>query len=324
MGREVSESQPPRSKVDGEHSGSSSHEAIAVEQGELRMTVKQGRHMGRILGIGAGALAFAGLVGSATAVELGADDEVRYVQRDMVLPPMTVSPWLDMRVIRIGGGLGGIIEYSQNIGAKFVPLENLQIKASPVSFYAGDFSGYGTAGLGAMYRFVNEEMFEMGVELNVPVGSTGRLGAVGMSGGFPMRLHIKDSVRIDTGLFVTGLFDTNFSNQAQFGLAKIDDAPIFVPDPMIPIEASFQIIDEIFVGLDTGFGAANIDDAGDTIFIPFGFRFGGTVPMDGRPFVDLSTGFRWPAFILTGSPDTVEAGYFEIQLVRADFHFDLN
>jgi hypothetical protein len=279
-----------------------------------------------LLAVSTGALAMCGLASTASAVELGADDELRYVQRDLVLPEMTVTPFVDMRVIRVGNSFADAVFYSQNIGVKFVPLENLELKASPFSFYAGDGSGYGTVMLGGTYRFFSDDTFEVGVTANVPVAATGVLGGIGMSGGLPIRVHVDDVLRIDTGLFISGLFDTNaaYGGDAQFAIARADDAPFFLPDPGVPLEASFQIVDMIFAGMDTGFGIRAFGDPGDQIFVPLGFRVGANLDMDGRPFVDLTTGFRWPVFIYTGSPDTVEAGVFDVQIVRADFHFDVS
>lgn len=279
----------------------------------------------RLLAVSTGALATCGLISTAAAVELGADDELRYVQRDLVMPEMTVTPFVDMRVLRVGGAAGGAVVYSQNIGVKFVPLENLELKASPLSFYAGDATGYGTVMLGGTYRFFSDDTFEVGVSAHVPVAATGPLGGIGMSGGLPIRVHIDDVFRIDTGLFLSGLFDTNFfPGDPQFGVAKADDAPFLLPDPGVPLEASFQIVDMVFAGMDTGFGIRAFGEPGDEIFVPLGFRLGANLDMDGRPFVDVSTGFRWPIFIYSGSPDTVEAGVFDVQIVRADFHFDVS
>lgn len=281
-----------------------------------------------LVGLSSGALTLLGLVSSASAVELGVDDELRYVQRDLVLPEMSVTPFVDMRVLNVGVGAFNATIYSQNIGVKFVPIENLELKASPFSFYAGDATGYGTVMLGGTYRVYNDDSIEVGVTANVPVAATGDLGGIGMSGGLPIRLHIDDAFRLDTGIFIGGLFDTNiaFGGDPVFAIAKADDAPFFLPDPGVPVEASFQIVDLVFAGLDTGFGIRDFGhpDAGDNIFVPLGFRIGANLDMDGRPFVDLTTGFRWPVFVYTGSADTVEAGIFDVQIVRADFHFDVN
>jgi len=286
-------------------------------------TVKRGRGGSWLLGLGAGTLALAGSAAPAAAVELGADDEIRYVRRDLVLPRMTVSAWGDLRLLHLEGAAGGGTVYSQNIGARIVPLENLEVYANPFSFYAGDASGYGPVGLGAKYRFVDSEVFEMGAELSIPMGQTGPLDFIGMQGGFPMRIHGGDVFRLDTGVFVAGLFDTSLTGQALFGLMRVDNAPVPDVDPMIPIEASIQIVDEFFVGMDMGFGILDVDRAGDSVFVPMGFRIGGTVAVDNRPFVDLGAGFRWPFFINSFGGDAVEPGFFEVQLIRADMHFDL-
>ncbi len=285
--------------------------------------------MARLLGPAVGALALVGVSGTAAAVEMGADDEVRYVHRDLVLPRMTLTPTVDMRLINLDlGAFGGGTVFSQNIGVSIVPLDNLEVHANPLSFYAGDITGYGVAGLGATYRFVAEDMFEMGVRLSIPIGQTGPIDFVGMQGGFPMRVHGGDVFRLDTGIFVAGIFAQSLGfliGDAQFSLAQIDSAPYFDVDPMIPLEASVQIIDEIYVGMDMGFGIVDVDVAEDTVFVPLGFRFGGTVPVDGRPFVDLSTGFRFPFFLNSFNVDgeAVLADFWEVQLLRADMHFDL-
>jgi hypothetical protein len=287
-------------------------------------TVKAGRGYGWLLGVASGALAFVGLTGTASAVDIGADDEVRYVQRDLVMPELTLTPFADMRVVNYDYGFFSATHYTQSLGAKFVPVENLEISFNPGSFYAGDSSGYGAVKLGGTYQFLKKDAIQMGVSAYLPLGQTGAIDFIGIGAGLPIRIHGGDFFRLDTGLYFAGFFDSSFGNQAQFSLSEVDDTMWYNADPMIPAEFSFQIIDELFAGVDTGFGILTVDNAEDTVFVPLGFRFGGTIPVDGKPFVDLTTGFRWPAFLTTIGDDASEPGFFEVQIVRAEFHIDMN
>lgn len=287
-------------------------------------TVKAGRGFGWLLGVASGALAFVGLTGTAAAVELGADDDIRYVQRDLVLPEFTLTPFLDMRIVHSEGDIGSATLFSMSGGAKFVPLENLEVSFNPASFYAGDGSGYGAVKLGGTYQFLRKDAIEMGVSAYLPLGQTGGIDFIGIGAGLPVRVHGGDFFRLDTGLYFAGFFDSSYGNNAQFTFSEVDDTWWPNADPAIPLEFSFQIIDELYAGADTGFGFLAASNAGDTIFVPLGFRFGGTIPLDGRPFVDLNTGFRWPAFLGTIGDDASQPGFIEVQIVRAEFHLDMN
>lgn len=287
-------------------------------------TVKAGRGFSWLLGVASGALAVVGLTGTASAVEMGADDEVRYVQRDIVQPEFTLTPFADLRVLHYDTSFLGTTQYTQSLGAKFVPIENLEVSFNPGSFYAGDFSGYGAVKLGGTYQFLRKDAIEMAVSAYLPLGQTGFVNFIGIGGGLPIRIHGGDVFRLDTGFYFAGFFDSSVGGDAQFTLSEVDDTMWPNADPMIPAEFSFQIIDELFAGVDTGFGMLLASDAGDSVFVPLGFRFGGTVPVDGRPFVDLTTGFRWPAFLGTIGDDASEPGWIEVQIVRAEFHLDMN
>jgi hypothetical protein len=286
--------------------------------------VKRGRGLQMLLGLGAGALALVGLTGSAAAVEIGADDEIRYVQRDLVMPEFTLSPFADMRLVHFEGNFGSATLFTMSAGARFVPLENLEVSFNPASFYAGNGSGYGAVKLGGTYQFLRKDAVQIGVSAYLPLGQTGAIDFIGIGAGLPVRVHGGDFFRMDTGLYFAGFFDASLTNNAFFSFSEVDDTWWFNADPAIPLEFSFQIIDELYAGADTGFGFLASSRAGDTIFVPLGFKFGGTIPVDGRPFVDLQTGFRWPAFLGTIGDDASEPGFIEVQLVRADFHIDMN
>ena len=176
---------------------------------------------------------------------------------------------------------------------------------------------------GGTYQFLRKDVIEMGVSAYLPLGQTGGIDFIGIGAALPVRIHGGDFFRMDTGLYFAGFFDSSYGNDAQFTFSEVDDTWWPNADPAIPLEFSFQIIDELYAGADTGFGFLAASNAGDTIFVPLGFRFGGTIPIDGRPFVDLNTGFRWPAFISTIGDDASEPGFIEVQIVRAEFHLDM-
>lgn len=259
--------------------------------------------------------------GSAQAAELGTDDEVPFVQRDLVVAPMTLAPELDARLIRVPGGS---MLYSQSAGARFGVVEDLEVRATPLSFYAGDASGYGAFLLDATYRFLRTDVAEIGVTGGLYIAS-GDVGGIGLQAGLPVRLHLGGVFRLDTGLYFAGEFAEGAMRNASFRLARIDMAPAFIPDPMLPVEATLQINDMFFAGLDTGIGFAYSQDFGQTTFIPLGARLGVTIAAEERPFLDITTGFRFPMLITPGSRgDAVQSGLWEIDIAKVTAYIDLN
>jgi hypothetical protein len=85
---------------------------------------------------------------------------------------------------------------------------------------------------------------------------------------------------------------------------------------------TFQLIDSLYAGFDTGVGLLHTKPAvqtrrfteplSDNAFMPLGFRFGGTVPLDGRPLLDLGANFTLPVFLLGADKNPPTTQLWEI------------
>lgn len=222
----------------------------------------------------------------------------------MTLPKLVLSPRLDFTYDRsltsavnlgIGLALGATDDLSFDTHVN-VPLQSASLPA------IHEFTA------GATYRFLNLDLVELGgrlefgaftVDSGVPDDAVLRMTAM-----VPFKLHAGKIFRLDAGVAITGLFPVDGSTEADGALATYGSDPNIV-GPGIPIQATIQIIEPLFAGLDTGFGMLTFreDFADDGCFAPLGLRFGGTIPMDDRPLADVVGNFTFPYFLLGADPE---------------------
>jgi hypothetical protein len=80
----------------------------------------------------------------------------------------------------------------------------------------------------------------------------------------------------------------------------------------VPVAFSFDIIEPLHVGVNTGLIVDDFSAAGDTTGIPLGI-FGGYAIGDKRPIVDIDPFFNFFSFITPGSPIGVaQPGIFTV------------
>ncbi len=202
---------------------------------------------------------------------------VSYQARPLTLPRGTLRPDVGFNLASYPGpgerherfytyfGLGAGVTSDFELGALVVPLE-----------LAPDFD-YGDGGVGlppavtpwfghnrpeiyGRYRFVDEEVVEIGVDLRLVLPAPDPFFLIV---GVPFLFHAGDIVRIDTGFHLATDFDDR-------------------TNAFLPFVLSFNPTERFFLGLDSGLWVRGPD-------VPLGFFVGGTL---GRPLVDLKGGVR--------------------------------
>lgn len=237
---------------------------------------------------------------------------VPYAQRPLTLTAMTLAPAFDFSLIKIpGGSIIGI-----GLGAQFGITDDIQVEATPLSLRFGDLGdGYGIGKIGGTYRILKDD-FELGVSAGVVFGEN----VVGGLVGAPMRAHIGDKARLDTG--VNMMFIKPSAGDFAVGLAGPGFGPLDF-QPGIPLEFAYNIIDQFWAGASTGFGAADFANFGDSIFVPLGLDLGATIPYsDGKgPMVDINASFGFPAFINSFGGDAVTTEVWQIGVGAKGYFF---
>lgn len=112
---------------------------------------------------------------------------------------------------------------------------------------------------------VSVEVFELGLETRIVI-PTDSTSVVALTPGIPMRIHIPDFMRIDTGLWLSVPAESN-------GFYYVLD---------VPAQAYFQFGDgHVFVGPQSGVRFTNPAGAGSYVEIPLGvgggYTFGGVL-----------------------------------------------
>jgi len=226
-----------------------------------------------------------------------------FVERSLVLPEMWVRGQLDASFTHIESGSfasnGGWID----IGGAFGILDDLEVEAalismateevslSPIGSYITDGADWGMSRLGVTFRFLATDVVEMGARFRFLIDNA---ATIGFNGGLPIMLHAGGVFRLDTGLGFIGRVPTNTGNPS-FGLVDVNTNPS-APEAGIPLRMAFQAIDELWFGLNTGFGVGDVADE-ETIFLPLGATVGGTIPID--PVVlDVSGSFNFPTLFM--------------------------
>jgi hypothetical protein len=240
---------------------------------------------------------------------------VLYGKRPLTLPRMMLSPELSFGALNISlGPFGSATLMNLKAGAEFGITDDFQVDAAPLAFLFGDASGYGLATVGATYRFVRSDSFEVGAR--ALLGFTDSPDLV-FTVGAPMRAHlVEGKLRLDTGAYLSVIAPNG--GDAQVGLAQIERS-VFSPAPGIPLVANFSILEQLYAGLNTGFGIFDFANAGDSVFVPLGFQAGYTITSQAKPVVDVGASFGFP--LMFGSDGVVTElwtlglagkGYFEL------------
>ena len=240
---------------------------------------------------------------------------VRYVSRPLTLPHFVLRPFATLSVLHLSLGDFGFSSSETavglELGASIGLFDDLELGIAPVPLLLAPDFDYGDIPVVGRYRFLDLEAVELGVELLVLIPTNTDFG---LTPGVPIRFHALDVASVDTGVFFPMRFGDSDSTGVTVSLG-------------IPLRANIQIIDMLFVGLETGFSmglalgeAGDFIDHADTISIPLGLSLGFTLPADEGPMFDLIAGFRFPTLFIPALEDPVVT---EIYLFTLSFQFHL-
>jgi hypothetical protein len=224
----------------------------------------------------------------------GPRQPVPYVERPIALPAMTLAPAARFNVFRTRPGVGRSADpwLFLGLGARFGILDELEVEAHPfASVLTPDFTYGGWAAITGDFL---DGPFELGARLRFHWSTEEAV----FTPAVPIRIHLAELVRIDTGAAVS------IATDGRAGLFQSTTTPVNL-EPGIPAQVAFQIADPFWIGVQTGFGIADFTEVDDLTFVPLGAAVGGTVPGDDGPLFDVEAGFSFPEFVRTGAVDGI-------------------
>ncbi len=252
--------------------------------------------------------------------------ETAFVDRSLVLPEMTVMGELDGSYLHFEAGdtgfsvtiNGGFVD----LGAKFGLLDDLEAEMvflsiltqegfyMPTSIDLEGDADWGLFRLGATLRFLATDAAEMGVRFRFLADNN---AVIGLNGGIPIMLHGGNVIRLDTGIGWIGRFNQpagiTTGGETSFGLVDVNSSPMG-PEAGIPLRLAIQAIEQLWFGVNTGFGAFDVGED-DTIFLPLGATLGGTIDADPL-LVDVIGNFNFPFFVTPTGDNTEERVQTEV------------
>jgi hypothetical protein len=204
--------------------------------------------------------------------------------------------------IALGAGFG--ITDDVEVGASILP-----ISFSPITRFGRPPEITGLPWIYGRFRFLTAP-FELGAEARIylpvpqPDGPEGNIDA-DFAADLAMlaRFHLSEMVRLDAQIFFR-LAIPNSMSDTGFGIG-------------IPIDVTVSPLEFLFAGA----GIAPLIDRFEAFVLPVSLFVGGTIPVDGKPLVDITGRFGLPLFVLVReSETTVNGDPFELGItVRGYF-----
>jgi hypothetical protein len=147
---------------------------------------------------------------------------------------------------------------------------------------------YGDPSVSGTYRFFNQPAVEIGAFLGLTAltHDDDIRGYINVTAGIPVLARLGESVRVDTGLFVPITFGGR---------------PSVLLSAIVPVRATLQITDPLYLGANTGLGIADFSHPGDTIYAPLGMFVGYAISLGCAALVDLSAHLGFPDLYVSGA-----------------------
>ena len=119
----------------------------------------------------------------------------------------------------------------------------------------------------------------------------------------PIAFRPHNMFRIETGLTLEAFAPTDGKELGYAGFVTRTPSPT-IAGPGVPLRGLMNLSEQFFLGVETGFGVLELrshmtpEEVTDGVFLPLGSRVGVTIPIDGRPLVDLTGQFAFPYFLI--------------------------
>jgi hypothetical protein len=216
-----------------------------------------------------------------------------------------------------GGGYGVTDDFE--VGALLVPLQ-VTAADGDRDVWFGDMVLYG------MHRLTRGAV-ELGarVELSLPTntGWDPPDRPVVLTLGLPVLVRLGEIARLDTGVQLALVLRPEFES-------ALSGFPVYPPSsyPLptrsasgVPVVLTVNLDEHVYMGLRTGLSIYDLQDPSETIVMPLGFHFGGTVAPSGKPLADLTMRFEWPYFLTPAWHETVSTDVWQVTFA-ASFYID--
>jgi hypothetical protein len=254
---------------------------------------------------------------------------VAEAERPLTLPRFILNPEGDFALVRVGGGpvaLGAPPAPSQlyanlSVAIGFGITDDLTVRAlvlplqlagpAGTGFHYGELEGDPGPSIGASYRFVRGQV-EVAASLDVGIVTQQAVSGATLDPGIPVRIHANKSLRIDTGAYVPIATITPSVRGAKSTTAA---------GLTIPVSVLYDITEPIHVGVATGFGVGDFNDAGDTSYIPLGFFCGYAVAGKNGPILDIDPSFTFPTLITPGAAKATDTADYVFGLTVGGFFY---
>jgi hypothetical protein len=250
---------------------------------------------------------------------------VAEAERPITLPKFILNPELDVDLARFPGGLSALLFANASLGASFGITDNLTVRALVFPLQIAAPAGFGgfrygqesaTMGIdnlgpsiGATYRFVAGKV-EVGGSLDTGIATLPGTSGATILAGVPVRVHIGESMRLDTGAYVpvTVLSPAGLGSRIVGGVS-------------VPVSLLYDITEPLHVGVATGFGIADFSNPGSYIQIPLGVFAGYAVAGKDGPIHDIDPFFTWPWLLDPGGTPSTQPGVYTVGVSLGGFFY---
>ncbi len=236
---------------------------------------------------------------------------VPYVDRPLTLPALTMAGELDATFthveLELFGGSEAFNSGAVEILGSFGLFDDLELEAAIVSFVTEELefmpttpevvqsmrgADWGVARFGATFRFFADDYADIGARFRLLIDNN---ATVAFNPSLPIRVRYPGVFRLDTGVSVIGMIQTQIVRD-RFAIIDANSAPMG-PDAGVPVKLAFNLVEQVYLGLSSGFGVLDVSDD-DSIFFPLGAQLGGTLPLEGNHVLDLAGLFNFPLFFI--------------------------
>lgn len=232
-----------------------------------------------------------------------------FVQRPLTLPQGVLRAGAAISVVSFGeADIGSAMAAAGALGVT----DDVEVGLMPLGLAMSPEAEFTLVGLYGQFRLLDGP-----VQLAMRLGYARQVLLEEHSLTFSLPIQIgAGPVRLDSGLHVSWL-----SADSLVGLANPFSLPVYNNHfAGVPLVASLQFHPNLFAGVRTGVGFGDLDQPGDSLFVPLGAHLGSSVRV-GDALLDVASVFRFPVFV--GSYlDNPVTDFWQLNL-EAQVHFQV-